>query len=69
VSIGVREGNLYRLKGKPIHMNLVHDSDNFCELWNMRMGHLHYRALIILRDIVIGLPNFSVEKQGMCTWK
>jgi hypothetical protein len=30
------------------------------------MGHLHYRALSILREIVTGLPNFSVEQQGVC---
>jgi hypothetical protein len=30
------------------------------------MGHLHYRALSILREIVTGLPDFSVEQQGMC---
>jgi hypothetical protein len=40
--IGVREGNLYRLQGKPVQA-LVHDSDNLCELWHRRMGHLHYR--------------------------
>jgi hypothetical protein len=45
---------------------LVHDSDNLCELWHKRMGHLHYRALSILREIVTGLPYFSVEQQGMC---
>jgi hypothetical protein len=65
VSIGVREGNLYRLKGKPVQA-LVHDSDNLCELWHRRMGHLHYRALSILREIVTGLPDFSIEQQGVC---
>jgi hypothetical protein len=65
VVIGVREGNLYRLQGKPIQA-LVHDSDNLCELWHRRMGHLHYRALSILREIVTGLPEFSVEQQGIC---
>jgi hypothetical protein len=65
MSIGVREGNLYRLKGKPVQA-LVHDSDNLCELWHKRMGHLHYRALPILREIVTGLPDFSVEQQGVC---
>jgi hypothetical protein len=71
VRIGVREGNLYRLQGKPVQA-LVHDSDNLCELWHRRMGHLHYRALSILREIVTGLPDFSVEQQGVqrvCTWK
>jgi hypothetical protein len=31
LSIEVREGNLYRLQGKPVQA-LVHDSDNLCEL-------------------------------------
>jgi hypothetical protein len=61
VSIGVRESNLYSLKGKPIQVALVHDSDNMCELWHRRMGHLHYKMLLILREIVTGLPDFSVE--------
>jgi hypothetical protein len=59
------EGSLYRLQGKPVQA-LVHDSDNLCELWHRRMGHLHYKALPILREIVTGLPYFSVEQQGVC---
>jgi hypothetical protein len=65
VRIGVREGNLYRLQGKLVHA-LVHDSDNLCELWHRRMGHLHYKPLSILKKIVTGLPDFSVEQQGVC---
>jgi hypothetical protein len=42
VVIGVREGTLYRLHGKHVQ-DLVHDSDNLCELWHRRLGHLHYR--------------------------
>ena len=30
------------------------------------MGHLHYRAFPILRERVIGLPEFSNEQQGVC---
>jgi hypothetical protein len=63
--VGVREGTLYRLQGKPVQA-LVHDRDNLCELWHRRLGHLHYRALPILRGIVIGLLDFSVEQQGVC---
>jgi hypothetical protein len=65
VSIGVREGNLYRFKGKPVQA-LVHGNDNPCELWRRRMGHQHYRALPILREIVTDLPDFSVEQHGVC---
>jgi hypothetical protein len=40
----------------------VHDNDN---LWHKRMGHLHHKALRILREIVIGLPEFKVEQRGV----
>jgi hypothetical protein len=63
--IGVREGNLYRLQGEPVRA-LVHNSDNLCELWHKRMGHLHHKALPILREIVTGLPEFSIEQHGVC---
>jgi hypothetical protein len=44
----------------------VHNNDNLCELWHKRMGHLHHRALPILREIVTGLPEFSIEQHGVC---
>jgi hypothetical protein len=28
------------------------------------MGHLHHKAFPILREIVTGLPDFSIEQQG-----
>jgi hypothetical protein len=65
LSIGVRDGNLYRLQGKPIQA-LVHDNDNLCELWHMRMGHIHYRVMSILREVFTGFPEFNVDQQGMC---
>jgi hypothetical protein len=30
------------------------------------MGHLHYRALSIPREIVTSLPEFSVEQKSVC---
>jgi hypothetical protein len=60
--IGVRE--LYRLQGEHVRA-LVHESDNLCRLWHKRMGHLHHKAFPILREIVIGLPEFRVEKHGV----
>jgi hypothetical protein len=44
----------------------VHNSDNLCELWHKSMGHLHHWALPILREIVKGLPKFSIEQHGAC---
>jgi hypothetical protein len=65
LSIGVREGNLYKLKGKNVK-DFVHDSENMCDLWHRRMGHLHYRAFPIQREVVPCIPDFSVEQQGVC---
>jgi hypothetical protein len=44
----------------------VHDSDILCKLWHKRMGQLHHRALAILRGIVTGLLEFSIEQDGVC---
>jgi hypothetical protein len=67
VVIGFREGTLYKLQGNPIQ-DLVHDNDNdsLCELWHKKLGQLHYRELSILMGIVTGIPEFSIEKQGVC---
>jgi hypothetical protein len=62
VRIEVRERNLYWIKGKPIQA-LVHNSESLCKIWHRRMGHLHPIARPILREMVIGLPNSSLEQQ------
>jgi hypothetical protein len=46
--IRVRDGNLYRLQGQPAQTSL-HTSESLCDLWHMRMGHLHHKALPLLR--------------------
>jgi hypothetical protein len=53
--IGVREGTLYMLQGKPIH-DLVHECDNICDIWNKRLGNLHYKEFLILRAIITCIP-------------
>lgn len=63
--IGHREGNLYLLRGQPVQA-LVHDNDNLCELWNRRMGHLHYTYLPLLWEMVTSLLEFTVEHDGVC---
>jgi hypothetical protein len=60
VVVGVREDTLDRLQGKRVQA-LVHNSDNQCDLWHRRLGHLHYKALSILRGIVTSLPEFGIE--------
>jgi hypothetical protein len=63
--IGVWDGNLYRLQGQPVQA-LMHTSESLCELWHKRMGHLHHRALPLLRQMVTGLLDFSLDHQGVC---
>jgi hypothetical protein len=65
VRIGVRDGNLYRLHGQHAHA-LLYTSENLCDLWHRRMGHLHHKSLPLLRQMVTGLPEFSLDQQGVC---
>jgi hypothetical protein len=63
--VGVREGTLYKLHGKPLQ-DLVHNNDNLCALWNRRFRHIHYRKFSIMREIVTRVLEFSIEKHGLC---
>eukprot|EP00253_Pinus_taeda_P015982 PITA_15982 len=36
------------------------------ELWHRRLAHLHYKALPDVRQMVIWMPKFQVEKEGVC---
>jgi hypothetical protein len=62
---GIQEGGLYRLLVDLVRA-LVHDSDNLCKLWHKRLGHLHYKALPILKDMVQGLLDFKIKKIEVC---
>jgi hypothetical protein len=50
VRIGVRDANLYRLQGQPTHV-LLHTTESLCDLWHMRMGHLHHGALPTMTEV------------------
>jgi hypothetical protein len=63
--IGVQDGNLYKLQDQPVQA-LMHTSESLWKLWHKRMGHLHHRGLPLLRQMVIGLPNFNLDHQGVC---
>ena len=70
--IGVRHGRLYRFAFQPLRalMSSVSDgttnSRDLCEPWHRRMAHLHHGALRILREIAIGVPEFSIEHDEVC---
>jgi hypothetical protein len=61
--IGIRQGKLYRLMFQ-LAQALIHSSSiDLCELWHRRMAHLHHGAFNVLKEIVTGLPEFSVDHQ------
>lgn len=47
-------------------MEFVHNEINPCELWHKRYDHLHYRALLALKQMVSGIINVQVEHEEVC---
>jgi hypothetical protein len=45
---------------------LAHDATNSSELWNKRLGHLHYKSLPDLQHMVRGMPSISSSKDELC---
>jgi len=65
IVIGVQEGGLYKLKGH-LETTMVHNNVIPSELWYKRLDHLHYRELLIMSNMVIGLLNIQVNHEGIC---
>ena len=65
VVIGEQEGGLYKLKGHT-EKALVHDTIDSNELWNIRVEHVHYRALPLARKVVEGLLEIQGKHDGVC---
>jgi hypothetical protein len=65
--IGTRHEKLYKLMFQPTRA-LIHTSNNIdlCELWHMKMAHLHHGDLRVLREMVTGVPDFSSEHHELC---
>ena len=65
--IGVRCEKIYKLLVEPHHaLSHTQSSSDFCELWYRWMAHLRHPSLRMLRDMTIGIPEFSTESSGMC---
>ena len=65
VMIGVTEGGLYNVSKKFIK-SLIHDTANPCELWYRRLGHLHFKALPRLHNMV-KVCLYFLEHDSACT--
>ena len=65
VEIGFEEWWLYKLKG---HTNstLATSTLNPCDLWHIRLTHVHYKYLPIVSKVVTGLPKIQIEHEGVC---
>jgi hypothetical protein len=45
---------------------LAHDATSSSDLWHRRLGHLHYKALPDLQNMVCGMPSISLSKNEIC---
>jgi hypothetical protein len=45
---------------------LAHDVTSSSELWHIRLGHLHYKSLPDLQNMVCGMPSISLSKNEIC---
>lgn len=66
--IGIKQEKLYKFMFQSDHA-LAHSisSSDLCELWHRRMAHLHHGALSVVWEIVIGLPEFCIKHQDVCS--
>jgi hypothetical protein len=45
---------------------LAHEATSSNELWQRRLGHLHYKALPDLQNLVCCMPSISLSKNEIC---
>eukprot|EP00253_Pinus_taeda_P013641 PITA_13641 len=64
-TLGFRVDSLYQVGGSLLGV-MSCDTSLQSELWHHRFAHLHYKALPDVRQMVTGMPEFQVEKEGVC---
>ena len=59
---------MYKFDFQPMAalMSSGSSEEHLCELWHRSTAHLHHGALRVLREIVIGLPQFNIDHQELC---
>jgi hypothetical protein len=62
---GTRSGGLYIMSGRSFH-ELAHDVTSSNDLWHIRLGHIHYKALLDLQNMVCGMLSISLSKNEIC---
>eukprot|EP00253_Pinus_taeda_P014589 PITA_14589 len=63
--IGVCKGTLYRLY-TPLAQALFHLEVSPFELWHRRYGHLHYKIVPSMSQMVNGFPEIKDDREGTC---
>jgi hypothetical protein len=63
--IGTCSRGLYVVTGQSVQA-LAHDATSSSKLWHKRLGHLHYKVLLDLQNMVCGMPSISLSKNEIC---
>jgi hypothetical protein len=63
--IGTCRQGLYVVIGQSVQA-LAHDATSSSDLWHIRLGHLHYKALLDLQNMVCGMAFISLSKKEIC---
>ena len=64
-TLGFRVEGLNQVGGAPLGA-LNRNASLQSELWHQRFAHLHYKALLGLRKMVKGMPEFNMKHEGVC---
>ena len=64
-TLGFLVDSLYQVDGSLLGV-MSCDTTLQSELWHQRFAHLHYKALPDVRQMVTGMSEFQVEKEGVC---
>jgi hypothetical protein len=66
--IGTRHVRLYKFLFQQVRalINSTNNNNDLCEIWHRRMAHLHHGTLRVLRELVTGVPDFSLEHHELC---
>eukprot|EP00253_Pinus_taeda_P001433 PITA_01433 len=64
-TLGFRVDSLYQVSGSLLG-NMSYDTSAQSKFWHQIFSHLHYKALFDVRQMVTWIPEFGVEKEGVC---
>ncbi len=65
-TLGFRVDTLYQVGGSPLGA-MSCDTSLQSELWHQRFANLHYKALLVMRQMVTSMPKYeSNEFQDYC---